>query len=78
MDVPLRHTLCADDAAPLASMYVISLWVVRPNAHAQYAVPSCSLSALLTLDREEAVGVQWADSADASEEPLSVVSESLR
>ena len=29
------------------------------------------------LDHEEAVGVQWTDGADASEEPSFVVSESL-
>ena len=39
------------------------------------AVPFCSVP--LALDREEAVGVQWADGADASEEPLFVVSGSL-
>ena len=48
---------------------------VRPNTHAQCAVPSSS--ATLTLDREEAVEVRWADDADPSEEPLFVVSESL-
>ena len=35
------------------------------------AIPSCG--APLALDREEAIGVQWADGVDASEESLFVV-----
>ena len=60
---------------PTCTLYLDVTGGARPNIHAQCAVPS--YNALLALDREEAVVVRCASDANANEEPLFVVSESL-